>query len=89
MLYARYAEKIDASRTVRELGLDDTQPFLPVEEKATLYDLLTAQSGIYLRSHNEEDPGEILMPKRAHTLRERTSSITIGTSTLSGLHSRK
>jgi len=66
MLYAkRFASgKIDVNRTVKDLGLDDVEPFLPIERRATLYDLVTARSGIYLRSHKEEDPGERLLPKR-------------------------
>jgi CubicO group peptidase (beta-lactamase class C family) len=64
MLFAKHVAKVDFSRTVVDLGLDDTQPFLPLERRATLYDLITARSGIYLRSHKEEDPGDILMPRR-------------------------
>jgi hypothetical protein len=37
-------------KTVKELGLDDKQPFLPIEEHATLEQLLAARSGIYLPS---------------------------------------
>lgn len=50
MLYGNYVfnRKIDLSKTVKELGLDDKQPFLPIEEHATLEQLLAARSGIYL-----------------------------------------
>ncbi len=64
MLYGKYVfnGQIDLSKTVKELGLDDKRPFLPIEEHATLEHLITARSGIYLPSGNEElDP---LTPKR-------------------------
>ena len=56
MLYGNYVVggKIDTSKTVKELGLDDKQPFLPIEEHATLEQLLAARSGIYLASGNRE-----------------------------------
>jgi len=52
MLYGNYvvSGKIDAYKTVKQLGLDDNQPFLPIEEKTTLERLMTAGSGIYLPS---------------------------------------
>jgi len=52
MLYGNYvvSVKIDAYKTVKQLGLDDNQPFLPIEEKTTLERLMTAGSGIYLPS---------------------------------------
>jgi CubicO group peptidase (beta-lactamase class C family) len=55
MLYGPHvaAGTIDLDRTVKELGLDDVQPFLPVEEEATLRHLLLARSGIYLPSGYE------------------------------------
>jgi CubicO group peptidase (beta-lactamase class C family) len=64
MLYGNYviSGKIDLYKTVKQLGLDDVQPFLPIEEKATLEQLLAARSGIYLPSGNTNlDP---LTPKR-------------------------
>lgn len=50
MLYGKYvfSGKIDLNKNVKELGLDDKQPFLPIEEHATLEQLLAARSGIYL-----------------------------------------
>ncbi len=50
MLYGRYVENgtIDLDRTVKQLGLNDQQPFLPIEETATLRQLLAARSGVYL-----------------------------------------
>lgn len=54
MLYGRYVfdGTIDLSKTVKELGLDDVQKFLPIEKNATLEQLLTARSGIYIPSSN-------------------------------------
>src|SRR5579864_710780 len=64
MLYGNYVinGKIDLGKNVKELGLDDKEPFLPIEEHATLEQLLTARSGIYIASGNKQlDP---LTPKR-------------------------
>lgn len=56
LLYGKYVigGKIDPSATVGKIGLDDTTPFLPIEEKAQLLYLMTARSGIYLPSGNAE-----------------------------------
>jgi CubicO group peptidase (beta-lactamase class C family) len=64
MLYGNYIRdgKIDLDKTVKELGLDGTTPFLPIEEHATLEHLITARSGVYLPSGNEEL--DALTPKR-------------------------
>ena len=64
MLYGNYwaAGKIDLSKTVEQLGLTDVQPFLPVEKEATLHHLLTARSGVYLPTANEELT--VLSPRR-------------------------
>lgn len=50
MLYGNYVANgtIDLDKTVKQLGLQDKQPFLPIEETATLRQLLAARSGIYL-----------------------------------------
>jgi len=64
MLYGKYvvAGTIDLDKTVKQLTLDDAEPFLPIEEHATLHMLLTARSGIYLPSGNANlDP---LLPRR-------------------------
>jgi len=55
MLYGKYVEegKIDLSRTMKEIGLNDVQPFLPMEETATLQQLLMARSGIYIDPGND------------------------------------
>jgi len=80
MLYGKYfAEgKIDLKKTVDQMGLNDVEPFLPIEKEATLYHLLTARSGIYYATANTE-----LMsasPRRGSQIREHTFSIRIGTS---------
>jgi CubicO group peptidase (beta-lactamase class C family) len=55
MLYGRYAASgvVDLRRTVKDLGLQEAEPFLPIEEFATVEHLLMARSGIYLRSGND------------------------------------
>ena len=64
MLYGNYVVngKIDLGKTVKELGLDDKEPFLPIEEHATLEQLLTSRSGIYLASGNKDI--DAISPKR-------------------------
>lgn len=49
MLMGKYVieGKIDTSKNVKQLGLDDQIPFTPLEGKATLEQLMTARSGIY------------------------------------------
>jgi hypothetical protein len=56
MLYGKYVMngKIDPSKTVKQLGLEDKLPFLPIEEKATLEQLMAARSGIYIPTANEQ-----------------------------------
>lgn len=50
MLYGNYIlnGKIDIDKTVKDVGLDDQQPFLPIEEHAKLVHLLAGRSGIYI-----------------------------------------
>jgi CubicO group peptidase (beta-lactamase class C family) len=50
MLLGNYvvSGKINLQSTVKELGLDDLDEFLPVEERATLQNLIMSRSGIYL-----------------------------------------
>ena len=81
MLYGSYVAKgtIDLSKTVVELGLTDVQPFLEVEQSATLRHLLMARSGIYLPSGNEESRRS--RPGVGRSARARTSSTRTGTST--------
>jgi CubicO group peptidase (beta-lactamase class C family) len=64
MLYGKYLGNnqmtgtITLNRTVKDLGLDDVQKFLPIEEKATLRDLLMSRSGIY-HPGGEEEPKDM------------------------------
>jgi CubicO group peptidase (beta-lactamase class C family) len=64
MLYGPYLAtgRIDPNRTVVDLGLQEKEPFLPIETHATLQHLLTARSGIYLKSGNENL--DAVAPKR-------------------------
>lgn len=39
--------EIDLGVTIGELGIDDLQGLLPIEKEATVYDLITARSGVY------------------------------------------
>jgi len=50
MLYGNYVfnGKVDLEKTVKDLGLEDKQPFLPIEERAKLVHLLAGRSGIYI-----------------------------------------
>ncbi len=56
MLYGNYYAQgeVDLNKTVEDLGLTDVQPFLPIEKFATLHHLLTARSGVYLPTANQE-----------------------------------
>jgi CubicO group peptidase (beta-lactamase class C family) len=46
--------KIDLTSNVDQLGLQERFPFLPLEKRATLEQLLTARSGIYLDPRTDE-----------------------------------
>src|SRR4051794_39874301 len=50
MLYGKYVQNgsIDLDRSVKQLGLDVKEAFLPIEEVATSRQLLAAGSGVYL-----------------------------------------
>jgi CubicO group peptidase (beta-lactamase class C family) len=68
MLYGRYVEggQIDLDTTLKQIGLEDSTPFTPQEESATLRHLLMARSGVYLPAGNAEL--EKVMPARdAHS----------------------
>ncbi|NYF78349.1 serine hydrolase domain-containing protein [Granulicella arctica] len=67
MLYGAYffKDKIkdtDLNKTVKQLSLDDKVSFLPIEENATLIQLMASRSGIYIPTGNE-DQAKIL-PQR-------------------------
>jgi CubicO group peptidase (beta-lactamase class C family) len=71
MLYGNYvqSEKIDLQKTVKELGLTDVQPFLPIEERAKLEQLLAGRSGIYIVP-DKPDPhsADSFQPRRGSQL---------------------
>ena len=59
MLYgaAVFKDKIndaDLNKTVNQLGLDDKLPFLPIEENASLIQLMASRSGIYMPTGNAD-----------------------------------
>ena len=56
MLYGKYVEDgtIDLDKTIGQLGLTDVEGILPVEQRATIQDLISARSGVY---HPEGYPG--------------------------------
>jgi len=64
MLYGNYVMngKIDLGTNVKDLGLEEKEPFLPIEEHATLEQLITARSGIYLP--NGSFGHDAITPKR-------------------------
>ncbi len=57
MLYGKYVNNgtIDLDDTLEELNINDISPLLPIEKKATIKDLISARSGIYLRGSNGGD----------------------------------
>ena len=61
MMYGKYVEagKINLRASVKEIGLDDVQKFLPREEHVILDWLLMARSGIYLpEGPPDDDPSD-------------------------------
>lgn len=64
MLYGNYVFNgtIDLGKTVKQLGLDDKEAFLPIEADVTLEQLLTSRSGIYIATDNE-DQKKVLPPR--------------------------
>jgi CubicO group peptidase (beta-lactamase class C family) len=58
MLFGRYVAKDPRvlHATVKDLGLEDMEPFEAVEKHATLQDLLMARSGIYFRDADRDGP---------------------------------
>jgi CubicO group peptidase (beta-lactamase class C family) len=64
MLYGNYVANgtIDLSKTIKQLGITDKQPLLPIEETATLRQLIASRSGVY---HPSGSFGQAdYMPKR-------------------------
>ncbi len=67
MLYGNYvlSGKIDTQKTVKQIGLEDKQPFLPIEENSKLEYLLAGRSGIYITAGKPDAGGpESLQPRR-------------------------
>jgi len=58
MLFGKYIAKDPRllHATVKDLGLEDLEPFEPIEERATLQDPPMARSGIYLRDADGDSP---------------------------------
>lgn len=56
--------RIDLGATLESLGVDDNEGLSPVERQATVYDLLTARSGIYHPAGYETDWMRMIKEKR-------------------------
>ena len=65
MLYGRYVKngKIDLDKTLNDLEIDDVTKLLPLEKNATIKDLISARSGVFLTGSNKGDAREFA-PKR-------------------------
>jgi CubicO group peptidase (beta-lactamase class C family) len=65
MLYGPFVSsgKIKLDKSLKELGLTDVGGLLPIEQEATIRDLLTARSGVYHPASNEGDQSS-MAPKR-------------------------
>jgi CubicO group peptidase (beta-lactamase class C family) len=56
--------KIDLTRTLGDLGIDDLTPLTEVEKTATVADLLSARSGVYIEAAGEASSMKALRPAR-------------------------
>jgi CubicO group peptidase (beta-lactamase class C family) len=65
MLYGNYVADgtIRLERTLRDLGMSDVGGLLPIEQEATVEDLLTARSGVYHPASNGGDDTESAPPR--------------------------
>ena len=65
ILYGKYVENgtIDLDKSLRELKIEDHTPFLEVEKSATIQDIISARSGVFLSGSNGGDFRR-LAPKR-------------------------
>jgi len=74
ILYGKYVDNntIDLSKTVEQLGLEETgKPFLPIEKNATLEQLLAGRSGIYLLPNDTPPDKDLIIasqPRRGSEL---------------------
>lgn len=57
MLYGKYVEngQMDLDKTLKQLNIEDITPLLPIEKQATVRDLISARSGVYLNGSNPGD----------------------------------
>ena len=57
ILFGKYVENgvINLDETLNELGIQDVKEMLPIEKEATIRDLISARSGIYLTGSNGGD----------------------------------
>jgi len=69
-LYGIYVAegKIDLTKTLDELGIDDKKPLTETEKSATVLDLLKARSGVYIRAAGESDSMKAIRPERGSHL---------------------
>jgi len=69
-LYGIYVAdgKIDTSRTLKELGIDDYTPLTETEKQATVADLLKARSGVYIPAAGEAPSMKAMRPERGSHL---------------------
>ena len=69
-LYGIYVAdgKIDTSRTLKELGIDDYTPLTETEKQASVADLLKARSGVYIPAAGEAPSMKALRPERGSHL---------------------
>ena len=65
-LYGIYVAegKIDISKTLKELGIDDYTPLTEAEKRATVADLLRARSGVYIPAAGESASMKASRPER-------------------------
>jgi len=65
-LYGIYVAegKIDLSKTLQELGIDDCMPLTEAEKRATVTDLLKARSGVYIPAVGESALMQAIRPAR-------------------------
>jgi CubicO group peptidase (beta-lactamase class C family) len=65
-LYGIYVAegKIDLTATLKDLGIDDLTPLTEVEKTATVNDLLSARSGVYIEAAGEAASMKAMRPAR-------------------------
>jgi CubicO group peptidase (beta-lactamase class C family) len=65
-LYGIYVAegKIDLTATLKDLGIDDKTPLTEIEKTATVKDLLSARSGVYIEAAGEAASMKAMRPAR-------------------------